>query len=1284
MPNLAACPECGLPRHLILLEGLCPACLVRYSLVRPRRHASADGPVSGRVGPVAYAAPALQAFGDYEVQGEIARGGMGVVYRATQISLKRTVALKLILAGQFASEDEVKRFRAEAEAAANLDHPNIVPIYDVGEFEGRHFFSMKLIEGRSLADRVRAPARDPIASARLMLKVAYAIHYAHQRGVLHRDLKPANILVDAHGEPQVMDFGLARRLGAESGLTQTGTVFGTPAYMPPEQMDDPRRLTVAADVYSLGAILYDLLSGRPPFEAPTPMELVMLVRDREPAALRSLRPDIARDLETICLKCLQKEPAKRYASALALAEDLENYLDGEPILARPVTNVERVWRWARRHPRSAVLSCAFILLLLVVAIGAPWFATRLASEAERAEKANEQAQKELGAARLAQAKALRLSEVVGHKEEGLQALAAATKILSSPQLLDEAVAQLALFDYSVQGSRRQRAAIKLPVSFTPDFTSYLIAETNATITLRRAKSGQELRRWRPDPPNLAEDIVISPDGGSAAVTYDRDGRDGRVELLNLSTDHPVATFKGTHLGPFSPDGRLLLVVDGHRQPFLVEVATGKRLDEPPLPTHTETELAFDPDPAVPILALVTSHNVEFWDRRLGKSVSTNTHNAVISAIAWQGDMLAIGDEVGGIRVWNFRTGKDRLLQTHRSLVAKLLFSADAEQLFSTSSDGDNACWDPHTGSRLLVSERSRPLQCSRDGSTLMFGNDEVWGTTQTLRAQGFRRINCEDAGYGRMRGLNFSPGGRRLLVMKQSGLYFYDTVTGEKLLFQPLFGVSGAWFLNGGRTVLAQDHDALYWFDLSTSNRVMSLTERRRKPLPGTTWLEPGTLSPDGSILAICNGSGPVVLLDPNSGEEIQRVPSQSAVVATVSNEARWTAIRDLPDPTTMLVRNLSGASEPLSFNLVDGSGAFSPDGRWLLASSAREHNFVELPRGKVRKTVAANGRAYRRAAAAAWSPDGRLAAVVTGRGQIELLQTDSWEHVVTLTSPQPTILSSLAFSPDQRFVAAGTTEEQVELWDLAELRAGLAELHLVLPAPELRKLPDGLSDNVAVSAQTERPAQPPRPKPALEFPPRPEGATPHLVDLSAFYNQRLDVRSWYDENEFDQSLSTLPRGLQTLGGVQFDIRGMVQLSSLEMVKNMTRFPLSCDGVPVNLSARRLHFLGGVNFLFNSFTSGTAIGHCVIHYADGRQEKFTWRARQEFDDWYYNPRGRWAKTECTVVWNGLTEASEAQSCRIRLMKATWENPHPEVKITSIDLQSANSSPAPFVIAVTAE
>src|SRR5262245_19006442 len=256
-------------------------------------------------------------FGDYELQAEIARGGMGVVYKARQSRLNRIVALKLILSGQLASPADVDRFRREAESVANLDHPNIVPIFEVGEHEGQHYFSMKYVDGPNLQSRMAELRSSPAAAARLIATVARAVDHAHRRGVIHRDLKPGNVLLDSSNEPMVVDFGLARKVEGAEAVTRTGAVVGTPAYMAPEQAAARKDLPTGVDIYSLGAILYECLTGRPPFLAETQLETLFLIMNREPERPRAIHPSIPRDLETVCLKCLEKDPAKRYASATA-------------------------------------------------------------------------------------------------------------------------------------------------------------------------------------------------------------------------------------------------------------------------------------------------------------------------------------------------------------------------------------------------------------------------------------------------------------------------------------------------------------------------------------------------------------------------------------------------------------------------------------------------------------------------------------------------------------------------------------------------------------------------------------------------------------------------------------------------------------------------------------------------------------------------------------------------------------------------------------------------------
>jgi serine/threonine-protein kinase len=333
----------------------------------PLRTVAADDTPKVSGGPPA-TDTAGRGIADYELLEEIGQGGMGVVYRARQVSLNRPVALKVARITDPDPEPELQRFRNEAEMVAHLDHPHIVPIHEVGAWEGRPYFSMKLIEGGSLAQHLdRYPDR-PKEAARLMAAVARAVHHAHQRGILHRDLKPSNILLDAEGRPHVTDFGLARRVETDSGLTQSGALVGTPSYMAPEQTTGQKRaVTTASDVYGLGAVLYALLTGRPPFQADTVLDTLALVREREPQPPSQINRKVDRDLETVCLKCLQKEPERRYGSTEALAEELERWLAGDAILARRPSLGQRVRKWARRH-RAAVTAAVVCLLVSLAAV----------------------------------------------------------------------------------------------------------------------------------------------------------------------------------------------------------------------------------------------------------------------------------------------------------------------------------------------------------------------------------------------------------------------------------------------------------------------------------------------------------------------------------------------------------------------------------------------------------------------------------------------------------------------------------------------------------------------------------------------------------------------------------------------------------------------------------------------------------------------------------------------------------------------------------------------------
>ncbi|MBI3865187.1 MAG: protein kinase, partial [Planctomycetia bacterium] len=747
-----------------------------------------DVPKAG--GPSADALPGMRTryFGEYELIAEIARGGMGVIYKARQVNLNRVVALKMILAGRLANEASVKRFRAEAEAAARLDHPGIVPIYEIGERDGQHFFSMGLVEGDSLARRLAAGPLPPRAAADLIRQIALAVDYAHEQGIVHRDLKPGNILLDRHGQPRITDFGLAKQLEQDADLTGTGQVLGTPGYMPPEQAAGRiDQIGPRSDVYSLGALLYCLVTGRPPFHAASATETLVQVLEREPVPPRRLNPDIPLDIETISLKCLEKDPARRYGTARDVAVELQRFLNGDPIVARPIGAAARGWRWCRRNPAITVLATAAIGALALGMVASSFFAVR-------AERHAADATQKLRESYLDRARAGRWSGRAGRRFDSLQALSKAAAIEPSMELRDEAIACLALVDIQPGREWEGRPAGTTIATFDGQLARYARSDENGAISIRSVAGDEELRRLPPPPEGPAWVLLFSRDGRHLAAKHHQPGDEAasRVQVWNLETGQlvlrPAETMHHSACD-FSPDGRQLALGTTGGEIVLYDLSTGeitRRLTGKPL-AHT---LRFHPTQPWLAISSLPSAVVEVCAIDGGAVLFSLPHPAGVRGVAWRGDgrFLAAACANYHVYVWNADPPQPRepfaVLQGHLAEVTGVVFSVAGNILVSTGWDGTTRLWDPANRRELVSALGTAYMQISPNEQRLAFASGTTgtgfWELASGAELRRLEENHADGKGPG---GLGFSADGRWLASACGDGIRLWDVSASRAVAF---------------------------------------------------------------------------------------------------------------------------------------------------------------------------------------------------------------------------------------------------------------------------------------------------------------------------------------------------------------------------------------------------------------------------------------------------------------------------------------------------------------------
>jgi WD40 repeat protein/predicted Ser/Thr protein kinase len=1035
MPTPGTCANCGDPLKEEARKGFCPKCLFAQA-----QSGLFNFNMEGD-------------FGDYELVEEIGRGGMGVVYRARQRSLDRVVAIKRMVFGPGSDPDLVKRFRAEAVSAAALRHPNIVAIHEVGVHEGQHFFVMDHVQGQSLAHLVTAGPLPARRAAGYLKTLAEAVHYAHEHGILHRDLKPSNVLIDEQDQPRIVDFGLARRLEGASELTVTGQMLGSPHYLPPEQATAQRgRVSRRTDVYGLGATLYHVLTGRPPFQAESLAQVLDLVLHTEPVAPRLLDPTVPRDLETICLKCLEKEPAKRYPTAQMLAEELGRFLEGQPIQARPLSPVGKTWRWCRRKPQVAGLAAVAMLTFVLGFAGVVWQWRQSEAHRQRAETESLVARRNVYAADM--------KEVQRALED--HDLRRARELLDAHRPTGRSKVDLRSWEWRYFWARCQSSDRFIlhqytnsvsALAFSADGKWLAVRLGNHALALWNVVERRPLAQLSVDGRRWCKALAFSPRGTLLAWCRKDTGARPVVSLLDVSTQKEIASLPHTDSVAslaFSHDVRQIatLAYDGTVRVW--DVASQQVVAQ-----FLTAKVVLGTDRFATITTAVETSSAGAGLRRTNavaqpvvtRFASTSIHADHYGCVQFSPDgrWLAIGEARPQIQLRDRTSGEVKIIQVPAPAdgISALAFSPDSRRLAVGCGGGDNAIhvWDLATDTKVLLSGHSgwiTALAFSPDGQTLASTSTDqtvrLWDSARWAERQ-LLQGNVDEVWT-----LAWSRDGQNLVTGARDGsVRYWDPASEPDPPYQVLPEIVRFWgptFFPDSRSFLAATgpEGAIVRWD-TASGQV-----RERLTFLGTNHTSLA-LSPDGHWLALGEVGGKIQVWDFNARQIVKNLdlPGGQLSILWFTDHgnllaaggtkrgytfgkiwavAGWkdvslSALKDVP----FFDANFSSDEQTLAIGYTDGTAAW-----WDLATGKRTAFFDRQSPSFVH---------------AVFSPDGRFFATGGGLDGLMTLWDTATRRATPIGRGYRNSLHDLLFSPDsRRLIASGTSPRAViKFWDVETCR---------------------------------------------------------------------------------------------------------------------------------------------------------------------------------------------------------------------------------------------------------